>query len=83
MGTEETAHGRAVVERLIESKAIDFEAIGRALAEFGPSAALTMDGDDVFCGTMRRFVNVYRLADITSELEQLSALRAASGELRA
>jgi hypothetical protein len=42
-----------------------------------------MDGDDVFCGTMRRFVNVYRLADISSELEQLSALREAGGELRA
>ena len=53
------------------------------LAQFGPSAALTMDGDDVFCGTMRRFINVYRLPDPTTGLEQLSALRAASDELRA
>ncbi|HEY1626343.1 MAG TPA: hypothetical protein VGG16_21370 [Streptosporangiaceae bacterium] len=83
MGTEETARSRAIVERLIESKAVDFEAIGRTLAEFGPSAALTMEGDDLFCGTMRRFVNVYRLADVTSELEQLSALREAGRELRA
>ena len=53
------------------------------LAQFGPSAALTMDGDDVFCGTMRRYINVYRLPDPTTGLEQLSALRAASDELRA
>jgi hypothetical protein len=38
--------------------------IGRVLAEFGPKAALSWQGKDVFCGTMRRFVHVYRLRDV-------------------
>jgi hypothetical protein len=52
---------REIVTTLLESKAVDFEAIGNTLARVGPSAALTLDYEDVFCGTMRTFVHVYRL----------------------
>jgi hypothetical protein len=82
MAIETSREGREVVAHLIESKAVDFEAIGRAVAQYGPVAALEWDGEDFFCGTMRRFVNVYRLADVSSELESLAALRSATGELR-
>jgi hypothetical protein len=51
---------REVVKTLTETKAVDFDAIGRALAQFGPTAALDFDYEPVFCGTMRYFVHVYR-----------------------
>lgn len=78
----ESNSGRELVAHLIETKAVDFEAIGRALGQFGASAAVDWDGEDIFCGTMRRFVNVFRLADLGSELEQLADLRVAAAELR-
>ena len=31
---------REIVQALIETKAVDFDAIGRAVSEFGPTAAL-------------------------------------------
>jgi hypothetical protein len=52
---------REIVSSLIETKAIDFEAIGKVLAEFGPTMALDMDYEDGFCGTMRTFFHCYRL----------------------
>jgi hypothetical protein len=52
---------REVVRTLTETKAVDFEAIGRALAQFGPTAALDFDYEPIFCGTMRYFIHVYRV----------------------
>jgi len=51
---------REIVKTLTETKAVDFEAIGRALAQFGPTAALEIDYEPVFCGTMRHYINLYR-----------------------
>jgi len=50
---------REIVTALIETKAVDFEAIGKVLAKFGPTMALDMDFEDGFCGTMRYFTRVY------------------------
>ena len=50
---------REIVTTLIETKAVDFEAIGKALAKFGPTIALDMDYEDYFCGTLRYFTRVY------------------------
>lgn len=53
---------RAVVERLLEAKAVDFTAIGKVISEIGPSLALSdFDGVDGICGTMRYFIRVFRL----------------------
>lgn len=51
---------REVVAALIETKAVDFEAIGNTLAAFGPTLALDGDFEDGFCGTMRYFIRVFR-----------------------
>jgi len=51
---------REVVAALNETKAVDFEAIGRALAQFGPTAALDFDYEPIFCGTMRYYTHVFR-----------------------
>jgi hypothetical protein len=52
---------REIVKTLIDTKAVDFEAIGRSLSKFGPTAALEMDYEPVYCGTMRYYIHLYRL----------------------
>jgi hypothetical protein len=59
-----------LVKKLLDAKAVDFAAIGKVVAELGPSLALAdtdaaaaaaaadvIDGD-YFCGTIRHFVNL-------------------------
>jgi hypothetical protein len=49
-----------IVKRLLDSKAVDFAAIGRTVGELGPSLAMADEGVDGFCGTMRFFIHLYR-----------------------
>jgi hypothetical protein len=51
---------REIVKTLTETKAVDFDAIGRTLAQFGPTAALDLDYEPVFCGTMRYYIHLYK-----------------------
>lgn len=70
-----TKRDREVVQTLLDTKAVNFEAIGAAVARFGPSMALTADGEDNFCWTMRRFIILFRRLDTVTTLEDLAALR--------
>ena len=71
-----------IVKRLIETKALDFNAIGKVVAEVGPAMSLADEPWEGFCGTMRRFIRVYVLTgNVTSPVEELGALNAISGEL--
>jgi hypothetical protein len=74
---ELTGLEREVVSTLIETKAVDFEALGAALAKYGPQASLSIDGDDWFCGTMKWFIRFYRIPDPGpwSRMEDLAQLR--------
>jgi hypothetical protein len=60
---------REIVQTLIETKAVDFEAIGRTVAQFGPTAALDWDYEPVFCGTNRFYVHIVQLPWSTPEGE--------------
>ena len=71
---------RQVVAELIDSGAVNFEAIGAAVAKFGPSAALDGWGDDWFCGTMRLFIRIYRLPGPLGPLGDIGALREEIGQ---
>jgi hypothetical protein len=82
MKTKFSAAEQEIVKALIDTKAINFEAIGAAVAKHGASATLTLDGEDVFCGTMRRFTKVYRIRDEANPIEQLAELRQIAGELK-
>lgn len=68
---------REIVNTLIETNSVNFEAVGATLAKFGPSAVLNLDYEDVFCGTMRTYVHVYRLPGVQGPgvLDSLAALR--------
>lgn len=70
-----------VVKALLDSKAVNFEAIGAAVAKYGATATVTLDYEDLFCGTMRRFIRLYRIADAGSPVEDLPTLQGVSSEL--
>jgi hypothetical protein len=83
-GTGPLTH-QDVVKRMLESKAVDFEAAGRMLAELGPQVALWGDRDDPwenFCQTIRFFFHIYRRnpRDVMA-VEDLAQLRDAVGKL--
>jgi hypothetical protein len=77
-----------VVKKLLDSKTVDFSAIGSAVAELGPSFSLADEPWDGFCGTMRTFVHLYVLpgtglnSAINPAVENLGALRNAAKELQ-
>jgi hypothetical protein len=70
-----------IVKKLLDSKAVDFAAIGKAVAEVGPSLAFADEPWEGFCGTMRRFIIVYRVVNPGVPVEGLQELGAASKEI--
>lgn len=81
MAMEATSH-REIVKGLLASKAVDFAAIGKAVAELGPSRAVLDEPWEEFCGTMKFFIRVYRLNFPSNPLENLGQLGNLAGELR-
>ncbi len=74
---------KQIVKKLLETKAVDFSAIGKVIGDVGPSLALSdYDGEDRFCGTMRFFIRVMVLHNPGIPVENLGALGANAGELQ-
>jgi hypothetical protein len=48
-----------IVKRLLDTKAVDFAAVGKVVAELGPTIALADEPWEGFCGTMRYFFHCY------------------------
>ena len=72
-----------VVEALLESNAINFEAIGSTIARLGPQLAVSDEPWESFCLTMRMFIWAYRIPGPRGPiLGDLGALRDESSELR-
>jgi hypothetical protein len=73
-----------VVKKLLDAKAVDFAAIGKVLAELGPTLSLADESGDYFCGTGRNFFHCYGLPPGTTAIsvENLAALRSAARELK-
>lgn len=73
-----------IVKKLLETKAIDFNAIGKTVAEIGPAISLADEPWDVFCGTMRTFLRLYILnpGSLGGGVENLAGLRNAVEELK-
>jgi hypothetical protein len=70
---------REIVQTLLDSGAVDFQAIGSAIAKFGPSIVLNGDGEDNFCWTMRLFIRIFKLPGPWTRMEELAALRGEIG----
>jgi len=77
-----TGREREIVETLVETKAVNFEAIGQALAKYGPTMALELDYEEGFCGTLRFYVWSYRRPPTVGEGEPEVIGEIVSGELQ-
>jgi hypothetical protein len=74
---------RQIVKKLLDSKGVDFAAIGKVLGEVGPSLAVAdFDDSDWFCGTMRIFIRVLRIDNPGIPVENLGDLGANTEELQ-
>jgi hypothetical protein len=73
---------RQVVARLLESKAVDFTAIGKVLGEVGPGLAVADYEGDWFCGTNRIFIHVLRVWTPDTPVDPLGELGAEAEELQ-
>jgi hypothetical protein len=72
-----------IVKKALDSKAVDFAAIGKIVAELGPTVSLADEPWEGFCGTMRFFIRLYIVHPPTGGLvENLGALRTAVGEIK-
>ena len=71
------------VQAILKSKAIDFNAIGKVVAELGPSISIAEEPWEDICGVMRHFIRVYQLPPIGLPRIQpdLADLRQVAGEL--
>lgn len=78
MNTRTNRH-QEVVKKLLDTKAVDFNAIGKAVAELGPSRAVLDEPWEEFCGTMRIFVRLYRINGPQTPVENLGQLRGVAG----
>ncbi len=79
MSTTSRRH-QEIVKKLLDAKAVDFAAIGRVLAEVGPSLSLSDEFEgDGFCGTIRRFIRVFWVDDPLGPLESLGELKRVDG----
>jgi hypothetical protein len=72
-----------VVKKLLDSKAVDFAAIGRAVGELGPAMSLADEPWESFCGTMRIFIRIFIIRGpvLGSSVENLAQLGGVAKEL--
>jgi len=68
-----------IVRKALDSKAVNFAAIGKIITEMGPSVSLADEPWEGFCGTMRWFIRFYIIHGPIGggPIEELGALRAA------
>jgi hypothetical protein len=82
-----TSH-QDIVKTVLDSKAVDFAAVGKVLAQVGPSLSLADEPWENFCGTMRYFIRVYILNPPIgfppqwNTVANLAELKDVAGELR-
>jgi hypothetical protein len=73
-----------VVKKLLESKAVDFAAIGKAFTEIGPAMSLADEPWEGFCGTMRIFIRIFIIrgpGPLGDPIENLGGLAGVAKEL--
>jgi hypothetical protein len=75
-----------IVKTVLDSKAVDFAAVGRLMAEVGPGLALADEPWESFCGTMRMFIRIFILNPpgfpYGNAFGEFGQLRDVAGELK-
>ncbi|WP_117880518.1 hypothetical protein [Aureibaculum luteum] len=63
-----------VAKQVLGSKIVNYEALGKTIAKLGPELALMDDPWENFCGTMRYYIRIFRLAPFGSNVQELDRL---------
>jgi hypothetical protein len=77
-----------MVKAVLDSKAVDFGAIGKVFAQVGPTLSLADEPWESFCGTMRYFIRIFILNPPVgfppqwNTVADLAQLRELAGELK-
>jgi len=73
-----------VVKKLLDSKAVDFGAIGKAFTELAPAMSMADEPWEGFCGTMRVFIRIFIIrgpGSLGGPVENLGGLASVAKEL--
>jgi hypothetical protein len=83
MSNHSSEADRAILAELRQSNAIDFEAVGAALAKFGTSEFADIDDDGFrFCGTMMRYTVLFKFGPGLGPVSETGGLEEVAAELR-
>ena len=70
---------RDLTKFVLESKVVNYDALGKTIAKPGPQMALLDDPWENFCGTMRYFICIFRLPPIGPRIPELDRLERLEG----
>ena len=74
------------VKAILDARAVDFAAIGKVVAQLGPTLSIADEPWENFCSTMKSFFHVYRFPPWSPpwrySLPDLAQFREIAGELR-
>ena len=70
---------KSVSKFVLDSKVVDYEVLGKTIAELGPQLALLDDPWENFCGTMRYYIRIFRLPPFGSRVQELDRLEKLDG----
>ena len=68
-----------ITKRVMEAKVINYDALGKTVAELGPELALLDDPWENFCGTMRYYIRIFRLPPIGPRIPEMDRLERLEG----
>jgi hypothetical protein len=75
-----------IVKAVLDAKAVNFEAVGKVVAQLGPALSLADEPWESFCWTMRFFIRIFRheppIASPWNSIADLGQLRDVAGELK-
>lgn len=70
---------KSVSKFILNSKIVNYEALGNTITKLGPQLALMDDQWENFCGTMRYYIRVFRLPPFGSRVQELDRLEKLEG----
>jgi hypothetical protein len=73
---------KQIVKKLLDAKAVDFAAVGKIVAEVGPSLSLADEPGDWFCGTNRIFFHIFKVPGPRGPVDNLPDLALKAPELQ-
>ncbi len=63
-----------IARTVMKANVVNFEALGKMVAELGPQLTTMDDPWENFCGTMRYFIRIFRMPPIGPGIPELDRL---------